>query len=48
LKYNAGLTPTCSAMFVFVNYCADMFRLQMLDIFRKLAIPADASPYVEK
>ena len=30
-------TPACCAMFLIVNYCSDMFRPQLLAIFRELA-----------
>jgi len=37
-KLTQYLTPACRIVFLFVNYYSDMFRLQLMAIFRELEI----------
>ena len=40
------LTPNCCAMFLFVNYCSDMFRPQILAMFGELVSFLMCATYV--
>ena len=41
--YTQYLTPTCCTMFVFVNYCSNMFWPQLVAIFKEVVMFFDMS-----